>query len=162
MQRIATRILLAYSPVVLVIGSLFSDALAATASVILVVLYVTSLLSRWWSGYLVAAFASVLVIPVLGAPHLGYWSVLLGVPALGAVAHALVGVAPSLVPPEPPVRRMLSPLATSTGMALVGVLLLAFVLAVLPLALAVGLVLVAYAAAAAVQYAAPGTAPVDC
>ena len=121
----AMRVLLIYPPVMLVIGSLLSDASAATASVVLVVLYVASLMAGWWPGFLAASIASSLVVPVLMTPYLGHWSVLLSLPAVGAVGHGLTSLAPALMAVQPPARRALSPLASSIGVALVAIVLLA-------------------------------------
>ena len=159
MSRSAVRILLLYTPIVLVAGSLVSDAPTASATVGLVVLYVSCLLAAWWPGFLVSALASALVAPVLAAPYLGAWSVLLTVPVLGAVARALNGLAPALVAVHPPVRRSLSPLATSIGAALVAIFVIAVVLSSAPLALGSGFLILAGGIGAAVESARLGHSP---
>jgi hypothetical protein len=162
--RGVSRVLLAYPPLALVAGSLVSDAPAASITVALVVLYVACLLAAWWPGFLVSALAASLVAPVLAAPHLGYWAVLLALPALGAVVRGLHGIAPALIAVAPPGHRSLSPLALSIGVALVVILLIAIIVSAPVLAIAGGTVLLALGTAAAVQRARLGPAPllVDC
>ena len=159
MRRSAMRVLLMYQPVMLVFGSLLSAAPAASASVILVVLYVASLMAGWWPGFLVAALASSVVLPVLLVPHLGYWSVLLALPVTGAVVHGLERMAPVLMGMQPPSRRVLSPLASSMGVALAAIVLLAMVLSSPALALTGGLLILMLSAGAAIQYVRLGPRP---
>jgi len=159
MGHSARRVLLVYPPVLLVIGSLLSDALAATGSVVLVVLYVGSLMAGWWPGFLAAAVASSLVVPVLLTAHLGYWSLLLALPAVGAVGHGLTNLAPALMATQPLARRALSPLASSIGVALVAIVLLAVVLSLPALALAGTLLALVMGAGAAIQYVRVGPRP---
>jgi hypothetical protein len=153
------RDLLFYPPVTLVIGSLLSDAPAASVSVVLVVLYVGSLMAGWWPGFLAAAVASSLVVPVLLTPYLGYWSLLLALPAVGAVGHGLTNLAPALMATQPPARRTLSPLASSIGVALAAIVLLAVVLSLPVLALAGTLLALVMGAGAAIQYVRIGPQP---
>ena len=153
------RILLIYPPVMLVIGSLLSDASAATASVVLVVLYVASLMAGWWPGFLTAAIASSLVVPVLLTPYLGYWSALLSLPAVGAVGHGLTSLAPALMAVPPPARRALSPLASSIAVALPAIVLLAIVLSSPALARAGSLLILVMGAGVAIQYLRLGSQP---
>jgi hypothetical protein len=162
--RSVSRVLLAYAPVVLVAGSLASGASAASATVGLVVLYVSCLLAAWWPGFTVAALASVLVAPVLLAPYVGNWSVLLALPAYAAVARGFEGLAPKLIAAAPQARRSLSPLALSVGGAIVVVLVTALVVAAPTLALTSGCLLLAMSLTAAVQYARLGSRPlhVEC
>jgi len=153
------RVLLFYPPVLLVIGSLLSDAPAATGSVVLVILYVGSLMAGWWPGFLAAAIASSLVLPVLLTPYLGYWSLFLAVPAVGAVGHGLTNLAPALMAAQPPARRALSPLASSIGVALAAIVLVAVVLSASALALAGTLLVLVMGAGVAIQYVRIGPRP---
>jgi uncharacterized protein (DUF58 family) len=153
------RVLLFYPPVLLVIGSLLSDALAATGSVVLVILYVGSLMAGWWPGFLAAAVASSLVLPVLLTPYLGYWSLLLALPAVGSAGHGLTNLASALMATQPPARRTMSPLASSIGVALAAMVLLAVVLSLPVLALAGTLFALVMGAGAAVEYVRIGPRP---
>ena len=59
-----TRVLLAYQPLAFVATSLFFGVSAVGAAVLLVVLYLASLVARWWPGFTAVSVASLSLIHI--------------------------------------------------------------------------------------------------
>lgn len=161
MNRSVVRVLLVLPPILLVVGSLLSDAAAATASVTLVIGYVAALGARWWPGFVGASIAGALSLPVLFAPHLGVWSTVLIVVALPAVGRGMTALSPSFVPVRRVSARGASTLALSLGAALLAIVLLALVLSAPALAQTAGALFFVLIASVGVQYRRLGASPLS-
>lgn len=161
MARSIVRMSLVMPPILLVGGSLLSDAAAATAAMVLTAVYVGSLLAGWWPGFLAAAVAAGLALPVLFAPFLGTWSILLLIPVVPAMVRGMVALAPSFLPTEQASGRAPSPLASSLWLALAATALLALILSLASMMWAAFVLLLFISGAFVTQYLRLGRTPVE-
>ena len=154
-----TRALLVYQPLALVAASLLFGVSAASAGILLVVLYLASLVARWWPGFTAVSVASFIALPVVLWPHVGPWSVLAALPLLPAMGRGLTGLAPSLMTTSTTSRRTLSPLCVSLCVALAALVLVALTVSSIALAAGAGVALAVVFGLSAVAFVQLGSQP---